>query len=151
MIAIPNHFVLDHFNLKYLITIHHRLNLLVLFRLFNNFKASKSLSFSLFALYRGRNKGVQFTQDPFVFVNTGMRYSFLDEGRATFSLNFNDIFNTMQFKFEGDRPFAQRGDFNWESRTIFAGLSYRFGGGKYRAKSRKRRDNDEKSGSGGLF
>ena len=121
------------------------------FRLFNNFKASKSLSFSLFALYRGRNEGVQFIQEPFVFVNTGMRYSFLEEGRATFSLNFNDIFNTMQFAFEGDRPFPQEGNFNWESRTIFAGLSYRFGGGKYRAKSRKRRDNDEKSGSGGLF
>jgi len=120
------------------------------FRLFNNFKASKSLSFSLFALYRGENKGVQFTQKPFTFVNAGMRYSFLEQGRATFSLNFNDIFNTMQFKFEGDRPFRQEGNFNWESRTIFAGLSYRFGGGKYRAKSRKRRDNDEKSGSGGL-
>lgn len=121
------------------------------FRLFNNFKVNKKLSFSLFALYRGTNKGVQFTQDPFVFVNTGMRYSFLEDNRATFSLNFNDIFNTMQFKFEGNRPFVQEGNFNWESRTIFAGLSYRFGGGKYRAKSRKRRDNDEKSGSGGFI
>lgn len=121
------------------------------FRLFNNFKASKSLSFSLFALYRGKNKGIQFTQDVFAFVNLGMRYNFLQDDRATFSLNFNDIFNTMQFKFEGDRPFAQFGDFNWESRTIFGGLSYRFGGGKYRAKSRKRRDNDEKSGGGGFI
>lgn len=120
------------------------------FRVFNNFKVNEDLSFSLFGLYRGKNKGVQFTQDVFAFVNVGMRYNFLEDNRATFSLNFNDIFNTMQFKFEGDRPFPQYGDFNWESRTIFAGLSYRFGGGKYRAKSRKRRDNDVKS-DGGSF
>lgn len=120
------------------------------FRVFNNFKVNEDLSFSLFGLYRGKNKGVQFTQDVFAFVNVGMRYNFLEDNRATFSLNFNDIFKTMQFKFEGDRPFPQYGDFNWESRTIFAGLSYRFGGGKYRAKSRKRRDNDVKS-DGGSF
>ena len=120
-------------------------------RMFNNFRVSKSLSFSLFGLYRGRSEGIQFTQLPFYFVNVGMRYSFLDENRMTFSLNYNDIFNTMQFAFEGDRPYTQVGDFNWESQTVFAGLSYRFGGGKYRAKSRKLRDNDEKEGSGGLF
>ncbi len=121
------------------------------FRLSNNFKVNKALSFSLFGLYRGANEGVQFKQKPFVFVNAGMRYNFLEEKRATFSLNFNDIFNTMQYAFEGDRPYRQVGAFNWESQTVFAGLSYRFGGGKYRAKSRKRRDNDEKSGGGSLF
>ena len=41
-------------------------------------------------------------------------------------------------------------EFNWESNTWNLGLNYRFGGGKYRAKSRKRRDNDEKEG-GGIF
>ncbi|GAB4156880.1 MAG: outer membrane beta-barrel family protein [Winogradskyella sp.] len=121
------------------------------FRVFNNFKVNDDLSFSLFGLYRGKNKGVQFTQDVFAFVNVGMRYNFLEDNRATFSLNFNDIFNTMQFKFEGDRPFPQYGDFNWESRTVFAGLSYRFGGGKYRAKSRKQRDSDVKSDGGGFI
>lgn len=121
------------------------------FRMFNNFKVNNDLSFSLFGLYRGRAKGIQFNQDVFAFVNVGVRYNFMEDNRATFSLNFNDIFNTMQFVFDGDRPFAQAGDFNWESRTIFAGLSYRFGGGKYRAKQRKQRDNDEKSGSGGFL
>jgi hypothetical protein len=42
------------------------------------------------------------------------------------------------------------GQFNWESNTIQASISYRFGGGKYSAKSRKRRDNNEKEG-GGVF
>lgn len=121
------------------------------FRMFNNFKATKNLNFSLFALYRGQNKTIQFDVDPMFMVNVGMRYTFLEEGRATFSLNYNDIFNTMNFGFEGSRPFVQTGQFNWESQTIFAGLAYRFGGNKYRAKSRKRRDNNEKQGSGGIF
>lgn len=126
-------------------------NVLWNFRVFNNFRVNKDLSLSLFGLYRGKNKGIQFEQDVFAFVNIGLRYNFLEDNRANFSLTLNDVFNTMQFRFSGDRPFPQTGDFNWESRTILASLSYRFGGGKYRAKSRKRRDNDEKSGSGGFL
>ena len=57
----------------------------------------------------------------------------------------------MQFAFEGELPYAQVGAFNWESNTINVNLSYRFGGGKYRAKSRKNRDDREKEGSGGIF
>ncbi len=120
------------------------------FRMFNNFKASKSLTFTAFGFYRGQNKTLQFDIEPMYFVNLGMRYSFL-EGKASFSLNYNDIFDTMKFAFEGSSPYIQTGEFNWESNTIQASISYRFGGGKYRAKSRKRRDNDEKQGSGGPF
>ncbi|KAA3621199.1 MAG: hypothetical protein DWP94_10915, partial [Flavobacterium sp.] len=67
------------------------------------------------------------------------------------SINYNDIFDTMRFAFDGQRPYAQVGEFNWESNTVYVGLSYRFCGGKYRAKSRKRRDNDVKSGGGVIF
>ncbi len=120
------------------------------FRMFNNFKVTKNLTLSAFGFYRGENKGLQFEVDPMYFVNLGARYS-LWEGRGTFSINYNDVFDTMKFAFEGSSPYPQTGEFNWESNTVYAGLSYRFGGGKYRAKSRKRRDNDEKSGSGGMF
>jgi len=119
------------------------------FRIFNNFKVSKSLSFTAFAFYRGANESIQFDVDPMHFVNLGMRYSFLDS-KATFSFGYNDIFNTMKFSADASRPFKQDVQFNWESNTWNIGLNYRFGGGKYRAKSRKRRDNDEKSG-GGIF
>jgi outer membrane receptor protein involved in Fe transport len=120
------------------------------FRMFNNFRVSKSLTFTAFGFYRGKNQTLQFDIEPMYFVNAGMRYSFL-EGKASFSLNYNDVFNTMEFGFDGSAPFRQVGAFNWESNTVQASISYRFGGGKYRAKSRKRRDNDEKSGSGGIF
>tara|TARA_R110000868_G_scaffold134407_2_gene346371 strand:- start:2476 stop:2784 length:309 start_codon:yes stop_codon:yes gene_type:complete len=102
-------------------------------------------------MYRGEEKGLQFTRKPMFLVNTGLRYSFLEDNRATFSFNYNDIFNTMNFKFEGDRPFPSVGEFNWESNTWNIAISYRFGGGKYRALQRKNRDDNEKSGGGGFI
>ena len=120
------------------------------FRMFNNFKVTKDLSLSAFGFYRGKARNLQFTMDPMYFVNIGARYS-LWEGKGTFSINYNDIFDTMKFGFEGELPYAQVGAFNWESNSVYVGLSYRFGGGKYRAKSRKTRDDREKEGSGGIF
>tara|TARA_R110002111_G_scaffold143818_2_gene209985 strand:+ start:15857 stop:18301 length:2445 start_codon:yes stop_codon:yes gene_type:complete len=119
-------------------------------RAFNNFKVSKSLSFSAFGMYRGKNKNIQFEMSDMLMVNLGMRYSFLEDNRASFSLSYNDIFDTMYAEFNGQRPYVQHGQFNWESQQISGRLSYRFGGGKYRAKSRKQRDNDVKEG-GGMF
>ncbi len=123
-------------------------NLILNFRVFNNFKVTKKLSLSAFAMYRGKDTGLNFEMEPMYFVNLGMRYSFLEENRATFSLNFNNVFDTQEINILSERPFRQEATVMPEFKTIFAGLSYRFGGGKYRAKSRKRRDNDEKSGGG---
>ena len=119
------------------------------FRVFNNFKATKDLTFSAFVLYRGPNNNIQFDVDAMFMTNIGARYNFWD-GKATASINYNDIFNTMRFQATGVRPFNQRIEFNWESNTINLGLSMRFGSNKYRAKSRKQRDKDEKEG-GGIF
>lgn len=119
-------------------------------RMFNNFKVTKELALSAFGMYRGEARTLQFNIDPMYMVNLGANYS-LWEGQGTVSINYNDIFDTMKFGFEGELPYEQVGEFNWESNTVYIGLSYRFGGGKYRAKSRKRRDDAEKSGSGGLF
>lgn len=119
------------------------------FRMFNTFKATKTLSFTAFGFYRGKNRTLQFDLEPMYFVNLGARISFA-EGKGSFSLNYNDIFDTMEFAFDGTRPFRQVGGFNWESNTIQGSLTYRFGGGKYKAKSRKNRDDNEKSGGGFL-
>lgn len=119
------------------------------FKVFNNFKATKDLTFSAFVLYSGPNQNIQFDVDSMFMTNIGARYNFW-KGKATASINYNDIFNTMKFQGTGVRPFNQRIQFNWESNTINLGLSMRFGGNKYRAKSRKNRDKDEKEG-GGIF
>ena len=118
-------------------------------RVNNNFKATKDLTFSLFGMYRGAQKGLQFNRKPMYFVNTGVRYNFMEN--ATVSFNYNDIFNTMNFQFDSNRPYPASGEFNWESNSWYVGLSYRFGGNKYRAVQRKRRDTNEKSGSGGFI
>ncbi|GAA4960571.1 TonB-dependent receptor domain-containing protein [Algibacter aquimarinus] len=125
-------------------------NLIWNFRVFNNFKASKKLTFTAFAMYRGKNTGLNFEMDPMYFVNLGVRYSFLENNKATFSLNFNDVFDTQKIQIVSERPYLQTAEFIPEFRTVSANLSYRFGDGKYRAKSRKRRDNNIKQNSGGL-
>lgn len=117
--------------------------------MFNNFKASKTLTFTAFGFYRGANENLQFDIEPMFFVNLGARVSFA-KGKGNLGISFNDVLNTMEFKGVGTRPYEQRIHFQWESRTVGMNFSYRFGGGKYRAKSRKQRDNDEKSG-GGIF
>ncbi|TNF72447.1 MAG: TonB-dependent receptor [Bacteroidetes bacterium] len=120
------------------------------FRMNNTFKATEKLSFQVFGYYRGQNRTIQFTAKPMYFINTGARYSFAG-GKGTLSVNFNDVFNTMRFAFDGDQPFVQNGEFNWESQNLFMGLSYRFGSGKNQALRRKNRDRNTKQGSGGLF
>ena len=116
-------------------------------RLSNTFKANKKLSFSLFGMYRADSESLQFNRKSMFMVNTGLSYKFLED-KATFSFSYNDIFNTMKFQFDGERPYPQNGQFNWESNTWRVGLNYRFGGSKYKALSRKQRDNNEKSGGG---
>ena len=98
-------------------------------------------------MYRSDSESLQFNRKSMFMVNTGLSYKFLED-KATFSFSYNDIFNTMKFQFEGERPYPQNGEFNWESNNWRIGFNYRFGGNKYKALSRKRRDNNEKSGGG---
>jgi len=119
-------------------------------RMSNNFTITKDLTFSAFGLYRAKNKGIQFESEPLYFVNLGARYT-LWEGRGTFSVNYNDVLDSMKFAFSGNTPYPQSGEFKNESNTIYVGLSYRFGGSNYRAKSRKNRDDNTSSGGGGIF
>ncbi|MFH4967947.1 outer membrane beta-barrel family protein [Gaetbulibacter sp. M240] len=125
-------------------------NLIWNFRVFNNFKASQKLTFTAFAMYRGKDTGLNFTMDPMYFVNLGARYSFLENNKATFSLNFNNVFETQKISIVSERPFLQTANFYPEFTTVSGTLSYRFGDSKYRAKSRKRRDDFIKEAQGGL-
>lgn len=115
----------------------------------HNFDLTKKLTFSVFGMYRGEQQGVQFTIEPMYFVNLGARYDLWD-GDATVSLNYNDVFQTFDSNLRGEYPYVQIGEFSWESNTVYVGFSYRFGGNKYRAKSRKNRKDNIQSG-GGMF
>lgn len=118
-------------------------------RVSNSFTATKNLRFQVFAMYRGANEDIQWKVEPMWMVNAGGSYTIL-QGKGTINLRVNDIFKGMKFAFNSTNPFVQNGRFNWESRTIFLGFNYRFGGGKNKAKSRRRRDSNEKQG-GGFF
>jgi outer membrane receptor protein involved in Fe transport len=116
------------------------------FRLYNNFKINEKITFTAFGFYQGRNSNLQYDVKPMFYVNIGSRISFA-KGKGSVSLNYNDIFNTMKFRFKGTKPYVQEGEFNWESNTVYLGINYRFGSTHFSAKSRKKRANDEKEGT----
>jgi hypothetical protein len=120
------------------------------FRMYNNLSVSKKLTFTAFMFYRGENKNLQFDMLPMYFVNLGARLNVL-KGKGTVNIGFNDVFDTMKFRFGARKPFPSEGEFNWESQTIQLGFNYRFGSSKFQAKSRRQRDRDEKNSEGGMF
>lgn len=119
-------------------------------RINNNFKATKNLRFQLFGMFRGRDVGLQFERSPMWKMDVGSSYTLL-KGNATLSVRYSDIFKTMNFAFDGDRPYKSVGEFNWESRTVYVGFNYKFGSGKNKALERKQRDKNETQGSGGMI
>lgn len=119
-------------------------------RMNSNFKANKRLSFLLFGFYRGGVDGVQNNTKEMYKIDAGGRYSLLNN-KMSFSVRFNDVFNTMKFGFEGDNPYPSRGQFTWESQSLYFGINYMFGGGKNRAMQRKYREDNTKQGGGGMF
>ncbi|AXG73105.1 TonB-dependent receptor [Flavobacterium arcticum] len=119
-------------------------------RLNSNFKANERLSFLLFGFYRGGVDGVQNNTKEMYKIDSGARYTLLDN-KMSLSLRFNDMFNTMRYGFDSKNPFPQNGEFRWESRSVYFGLNYRFGGGKNRAMQRKQRDDNTKQSGGGMF
>lgn len=119
-------------------------------RISNNFTATKKLRFQLSGFYSGPDLGLQFQRNQMWKIDAGASYNVF-KGKGTISARVSDIFNSMNFSFEGSKPYRQEGEFNWESQSVYLGFNYRFGGGKNRALQRKRRDNNEKQGGGGMM
>ncbi len=116
-------------------------------RMNNTFKATKNLRFQLFEMYRGRDRSLQFDRKPTWKIDMGSSYTIL-KGKGTISARFSDIFRSMNFAFDADKPFERFGQFNWESRTAYVGFNYKFGSGKNSALKRKERDKNEAEGGG---
>jgi hypothetical protein len=118
-------------------------------RMNNTFKATEKLSFQLFGMYRGARKIIQYEIKPSGMVNAGASYKVFKE-KGTISLRVNDIFGTMQFRFESINYYPSRGGFHWESRSVYVGYSHNFGKGDSQARKRRNRDSREMSGGGGF-
>jgi hypothetical protein len=119
-------------------------------RLNSNFKVNNRLSFNLFGFYRGPVNGVQNNSKDMYKIDSGVRYTLLDN-KMTLSVRYSDMFKNMRYGFDTKNPFPQEGEFRWESRTVYVGINYMFGGGKNRAMQRKQRDNNTKQAGGGMF
>jgi len=119
-------------------------------RVNSNFKVTKSLSFLLFGFYRGGVDGVQSNSHEMYKMDMGGRYAMMSN-KLSFSLRFNDVFNTMKYAFDSTNPYPNRGQFTWESQSLYFGINYMFGGGKNRAMQRKYREDNTKQGGGGMF
>lgn len=119
-------------------------------RLNSNFKANKRLSFLLFGFYRGSVDGLQNNSKEMYKIDSGVRYTLLDN-KMNISVRFNDMFNTMRYAFDAEYPYPQTGAFTWESRTVYLGVTYGFGGGKNKSLQRKQRDDNTNKGGGGMF
>ncbi|NRT15200.1 outer membrane receptor protein involved in Fe transport [Flavobacterium sp. 28A] len=118
-------------------------------RINNTFKPTKDLRVQLFAMYRGRERSIQFNVAKMWKMDIGTSYTVL-KGNGTVSARFSDVFNTMRFAFNNDKPYKTNGQFNWESQTVYLGFNYRFGSGKNKAAERKQRDKNESQGGGVL-
>ena len=114
----------------------------------NSFKVTDELKLQLFAMYNSPEETIQFDIEEMYFLNAGARYSFWKD-KASVSLNFNDVLNTMGQVISTERPIPQRGSFMPDTQTVFVGFSYQFGGGKGKALQRKQRDDN--TAEGGMF
>lgn len=119
-------------------------------RVNNTFKIVKNFRMQWFAMYRGQDAGLQFTRKPMWKTDIGASLNVL-KGKGTISVRSSDIFNSMKFEFEGDKPNPSHGQFSWESQSVYVGFNYKFGSSKDRALQRKQRDRNETQGSGGLL
>ncbi len=119
-------------------------------RINNSFTATKDLRFQLFGMYRGKDRGLQYDREPMYKMDIGATYNIL-KGKGTITARYNDVFENMNFAFDGNIPYRQQGAFYWESQTFYVGFNYIFGGGKNRALARKQRDANETQSGGGMF
>jgi len=115
----------------------------------NNFKVTKNLKLQLFGMYNAPVETLQFHVDDSYFVNLGARYSFLKD-KASLSVNLNDVFESRYTDLNTTRPIAQKAQFKNDSRMLYVGFTYRFGGSKPESVERKNRDDNTSSG-GGVF
>lgn len=119
-------------------------------RINNTFKVNKKLVMQLFGMYRGRDLSLQFERGIMWKMDLGGSYTVL-KGNGSVTARLNDVFNTMHFSFNGEKPYKTNGQFYWENQIFFIGFNYRFGSGKNKAIQRKVRSTNEAQSSGGMM
>jgi len=118
-------------------------------RMNHTFKLTKNVRLIWFSMYRAGERSLQFSNKEMWKTDLGARLNLL-EGKATLSVRYNDVFNTMKSNFYSSDPAKINGTFRWENQTVNINFSYRFGSGKNKALGRKQRGQNDLQG-GGMF
>lgn len=119
-------------------------------RLNNTFKITNKLKLTWFGFYRSSITDIQNVAKPMYKTDIGARYTFWDQ-KATINVRFNDVFNTMRYRYNSTNPYPGTGNWHWESQSVYVGFNIAFGGGKTKSLQRKNRETNESNKSGGLF
>jgi iron complex outermembrane receptor protein len=97
-------------------------------RLTNTFNINSKASLQMMVFYRSKNKFLQGTIKPMVFVNVGFKYDFLKDNRASIAININDIFHTQYFGVHTEgATYTNSVKRYWESTQGNIVFTYRFG------------------------
>lgn len=119
-------------------------------RFSSNFKITSQLTATLFGFYSGRRKDVVSEVAPMYKLDAGLSYSFW-QNKGSLSVNFNDIFDNMKFKYTSEVPFSSEGNSRWESQSVLVGFTYAFGAKKNKKLARKNRGAATSTVKGGLM
>lgn len=118
------------------------------FTLSQNFTVTKKLKISVLGKYYGKSRFLQITKEPFSRVDVASRYRFLNN-KASLSLKFVDIFNTMDQGFYATVPYRFNGATTTDAQSVYISFSYKFGSSKIKNRRRKRHEKQE-MGNGGF-
>jgi len=103
-------------------------------------KVMKNLEFQTTIMYNGPRIMPQGQRKAMFFVNTGLKYSILDN-KLQFSLRLNDVFNTFKFGAIMDEPtFYFNITHNFESRILYFGVTYQLRSNGKQTRDRKKQE-----------
>ncbi|MDO5510520.1 MAG: TonB-dependent receptor [Weeksellaceae bacterium] len=117
-------------------------------RMSNDFTLAKNTRLQLFTMYNGGQQTLQGETLSMFRQDIGIRQNFAG-GKGTITARLSDIFNTFYARSANVIPYVQTGSFRWESRTLYVGLQYNFGG-KVRTRADKQRNQGEQGGGIGF-
>ena len=122
----------------------------VFFRLNNGITINKTLSASIFGMYRSKSKSLQGEQDPWSMVNLGLLKTFMDN-QISLGVKANNIFATT-WKWETIRPTTaiSTGEWNNGGTSFEVEFKYNFRSGKTQNRDRKYHDDNTKKSGGGF-
>ncbi len=107
--------------------------------IYQSFKINSKLRITLFGKYNGAKQTLQFKTNPSGKIDFATKYKVL-KNKASITLRFSDIFDTLKYTFYADAPYTQKGLVTLDSQAVYIGFSYDFGTKKIKNRKRKKHE-----------